>query len=121
MPPLKAGLLVSLWTCRGSLRSIPPKVTPCPQSSSSSSPYVAQAPDEGQIERLQQVFEIIGKARRGKTCDAIEGIQAEGDEIVEVYKGTHALYADLLAAAQAVEHYEITRYGTQNRWTLVLA
>ena len=71
---------------------------------------------EGQIERLQQVFEIIGKAPRGKTCDAIEGILAEGDEIMEEYKGTPALDAGLLAAAQAVEHYEITRYGTLTAW-----
>ena len=75
---------------------------------------------EGQIERLQQVFEIIGKPARGKTCDAIEGILAEGDEIAEAYKGTAALDAGLLAAAQAVEHYEITRYGTLKRWANVL-
>ena len=71
---------------------------------------------EGQIERLQQVFEIIGKPARGKTCDAIEGILAEGDEIAEEYKGTAALDAGLLAAAQAVEHYEISRYGTLCAW-----
>jgi ferritin-like metal-binding protein YciE len=75
---------------------------------------------EGQIERLQQVFEIIGKPARGKTCDAIEGILAEGDEIAEEYKDTAALDAGLLAAAQAVEHYEITRYGTLKRWANVL-
>ncbi len=75
---------------------------------------------EGQIERLQQVFEIIGKPARGKTCDAIEGILAEGDEIAEEYKDTVALDAGLLAAAQAVEHYEITRYGTLKRWAEVM-
>ncbi|MNE27149.1 hypothetical protein D3C80_1205450 [compost metagenome] len=75
---------------------------------------------EGQIERLQKVFEIIGKPARGKTCDAIEGILAEGDEIMEEYKGNVALDAGLLAAAQAVEHYEITRYGTLKRWADVL-
>lgn len=75
---------------------------------------------EGQIERLQQVFEIIGKPARGKTCDAIDGILAEGDEIAGEYKGTAALDAGLLAAAQAVEHYEITRYGTLKRWANVL-
>lgn len=75
---------------------------------------------EGQIERLQQVFEIIGKAPRGKTCDAIEGILAEGDEIIEEYKDSPALDAGLLAAAQAVEHYEITRYGTLKRWAQVM-
>ncbi|MHC3127124.1 hypothetical protein OB03_07375 [Brevundimonas sp. GN22] len=75
---------------------------------------------EGQIERLQQVFEIIGKAARGKTCDAIEGIIAEGEEIMETYKDTSALDAGLIASAQAVEHYEITRYGTLKRWAQVL-
>ncbi len=75
---------------------------------------------EGQIERLQQVFEIIGKPARGKTCDAIEGILAEGEEIMDEYKETPALDAGLLAAAQAVEHYEITRYGTLKRWATVL-
>ncbi len=71
---------------------------------------------EGHVERLQQVFEIIGKAPRGKTCDAIEGIVAEGEEIMEEFKDTPALDAGLISAAQAVEHYEITRYGTLRRW-----
>lgn len=71
---------------------------------------------DGQIERLQQVFELIGKRARGKTCDAIEGIISEGEEILEEFKGTPALDAGLLAAAQAVEHYEISRYGTLCAW-----
>nr|WP_314072231.1 ferritin-like domain-containing protein [uncultured Roseococcus sp.] len=75
---------------------------------------------EGQIERLQQVFEIIGKRAVGKTCDAIEGIVAEGEEIIEEYAGTPALDAGLISSAQAVEHYEMTRYGTLKRWAQVL-
>ncbi len=75
---------------------------------------------EGQIERLQQVFEQIGKAPRGKTCDAIDGIIAEGEEIIEDYKDTTALDAGLISAAQAVEHYEICRYGTLKRWATQL-
>lgn len=75
---------------------------------------------EGQIERLQQVFEIMGKRPQGKTCDAIEGIIAEGEEIMDEYKGTVALDAGLISAAQAVEHYEITRYGTLKRWATEL-
>jgi ferritin-like metal-binding protein YciE len=71
---------------------------------------------EGQIERLQQVFEIFGKAARGKTCDAIEGIIEEGEEIMDEFKGTSALDAGLISAAQAVEHYEMARYGTLKRW-----
>ncbi len=71
---------------------------------------------EGQVERLQQVFEIIGKNARGKTCQAIEGIVEEAEEIMEEFKGAPALDAGLLAAAQAVEHYEISRYGTLVAW-----
>ncbi len=71
---------------------------------------------EGQIERLKQVFEIIGKRAQGKTCPAIDGIIEEGEEILDEFKGTPALDAGLLAAAQAVEHYEISRYGTLRAW-----
>ena len=75
---------------------------------------------EGQIERLKQIFEILGKRAQGKTCDAIEGILSEGEEILDEFKGTPALDAGLLAAAQAVEHYEISRYGTLRAWALQL-
>ena len=71
---------------------------------------------EGQIERLEQVFAIIGEKPRGRTCAAIVGIADEGAEIMEEYKGSPALDAGLLAAAQAVEHYEISRYGTLRAW-----
>ncbi|MES5097220.1 ferritin-like domain-containing protein [Agrobacterium sp. BA1120] len=71
---------------------------------------------QGQIERLQEVFELIGKRAQGKTCEAIQGIIAEGEEIMEDYKGTAALDAGLISSAQAVEHYEITRYGTLKAW-----
>jgi len=71
---------------------------------------------EGQIERLQQVFESIGKRAQGKTCEAIQGILAESEEIMEDFKGTPALDAGLISSAQAVEHYEITRYGTLKAW-----
>lgn len=75
---------------------------------------------EEQIDRLEQVFEMIGKRARGKSCPAIEGILEEGDEIASEYKGTAALDAGLVSAAQAVEHYEIARYGTLRRWAQML-
>ena len=71
---------------------------------------------EGHIERLEQVFDLLGKPARGKKCDAIEGILDEGKEVMEEYEETSALDAGLLAAAQAVEHYEISRYGTLKAW-----
>ena len=75
---------------------------------------------QAQYERLSDVFEAIGKRPRGKTCDAIEGIIAEAQEIMDDFKGSPALDAGLLAAAQAVEHYEMARYGTLKAWAAQL-
>jgi ferritin-like metal-binding protein YciE len=69
-----------------------------------------------QVERLEEVFKLLGKPARGKTCPAIDGILEEGSEMLEEYKGAPALDAGLVAAAQAVEHYEIARYGTLITW-----
>jgi ferritin-like metal-binding protein YciE len=71
---------------------------------------------EGQVDRLEQIFEMLDKPARGKTCPAIDGILEEGSEILEEYKGSPALDAGLVAAAQAVEHYEMARYGTLIAW-----
>lgn len=71
---------------------------------------------QGQIDRIEQVFELLGKPARGKTCEAIQGIIAEGEEIMEEFKGSSALDAGLISSAQAVEHYEIARYGTLIAW-----
>jgi ferritin-like metal-binding protein YciE len=70
----------------------------------------------GQVKRLEQVFKIMGKKPQGKTCEAIMGITKEGAEIMTDYKGMPALDAGLTAAAQAVEHYEMSRYGTLRTW-----
>jgi ferritin-like metal-binding protein YciE len=78
------------------------------------------AETEGQVERLEEVFDILGVAARGKTCPAIDGILEEGSEILDEYKGSNSLDAGLVAAAQAVEHYEIARYGTLIAWATSL-
>lgn len=72
------------------------------------------------VERLQQVFELMGKSARGKTCPAIDGLIEEGEEVIEAFAGSPAVDAGLIAAAQAVEHYEIARYGTLCRWAELL-
>ena len=69
-----------------------------------------------QVKRLEQVFLIIGEKPSGVECKAIQGIIEEGQEILKEFKGGEALDAGLIAAAQAVEHYEITRYGTLLAW-----
>jgi ferritin-like metal-binding protein YciE len=71
---------------------------------------------EEHVARLEKVFEEIDETPRGKTCDAIMGIIEEGQEVMKEFKGAPALDAGLLAAAQAVEHYEIARYGALKTW-----
>ncbi len=63
---------------------------------------------------------MIGKKPEAKTCNAILGITEEGEEVMKDYEGSPALDAGLLAAAQAVEHYEMSRYGTLRTWALEL-
>ena len=75
---------------------------------------------EEHVVRLEQVFEEIEETPRGKTCDAIMGIIEEGQEIMKEFKGAPALDAGLLAAAQAVEHYEMARYGSLKTWATEL-
>jgi ferritin-like metal-binding protein YciE len=69
-----------------------------------------------QVERLQQVFEIIGKPARAKTCEAMQGLTSEMEEDLEDFGGSPAADAVLVGCAQAVEHYEIARYGTLKTW-----
>ena len=69
-----------------------------------------------QIERLEQVFEIVGKTARAKTCEAMKGIVDEMTEDLEEFEGTDAADAVLIGCLQAVEHYEIARYGTLKAW-----
>ena len=71
---------------------------------------------EGQVERLEQVFEIFGQKAKGETCPAIEGIIKEGEEGIKDSKDPDVRDAAMIADAQAVEHYEITRYGTLIAW-----
>jgi ferritin-like metal-binding protein YciE len=68
------------------------------------------------VERLEQVFEIINQPVKGKTCDAINDIIDESQEVMKEFKGSAALDAGLLASAKAVEHYEVSRYGTLKAW-----
>ena len=79
-----------------------------------------QEETETQVDRLEQVFASLDETPRAKTCDAIMGIIDEGKEVMSEYKGMPALDAGLLAAAQAVEHYEISRYGTLKTWATEL-
>ena len=75
---------------------------------------------DGHVKRLEQIFEAMGKPARGKPCEAIAGLIEEGKEVMEDFKDSDALDPGLLAGAQAVEHYEISRYGTLKSWATQL-
>ncbi|ONG51106.1 YciE/YciF family protein [Pseudoroseomonas deserti] len=69
-----------------------------------------------QVERLVRVFELLGKPARAKTCEAMQGLSAEMEEDLEDFAGTEAADHVLVGCAQAVEHYEIARYGLLKSW-----
>jgi len=75
---------------------------------------------EGQIATLKQVFHSFGLRAKGKTCDATVGILKEGREIAAEYKGSPAINAALIAAAQKIEHYEMATYGCLHEWAELL-
>jgi ferritin-like metal-binding protein YciE len=71
---------------------------------------------QGQVERLQKVFDALGKRARGVTCEAINGLIEEGEEVIEEFPEGSVRDAGLAACAQAIEHYEIARYGALIAW-----
>lgn len=79
-----------------------------------------QKETEGHVDRLKKAFEMIGKPAKGKKCDAILGIIAEGEEVIKEVDDDDTLDAGLVAAGQAAEHYEIARYGTLCAWAKVI-
>ena len=94
-----------------------PKMAKAAQSEELKNAFLTHRDEtEHHVERLQQVFELFGKRAQAKTCEAIKGIIEEGEEITEEYAGSSALDAGLLSGAQAVEHYEMARYGTLKTW-----
>jgi ferritin-like metal-binding protein YciE len=94
-----------------------PKMAKASQSSDLKAAFTKHEREtRGQVKRLEQVFRLLGKKPQAKKCEAIMGITKEGAEIMTEYKGMPALDAGLAAAAQAVEHYEMSRYGTLKTW-----
>jgi ferritin-like metal-binding protein YciE len=71
---------------------------------------------QGQVQRLEQVFEMMGERAASKPCHGMMGLVEEGQEVIDEFKGTEPVDAGLIGAAQAVEHYEIARYGTLSSW-----
>jgi ferritin-like metal-binding protein YciE len=78
------------------------------------------AETKGQIKTLESVFKSIGKKASGEKCDAIEGLIKETEGVIEEAKGSVAKHAAVIGCCQAVEHYEIARYGTLREWAKAL-
>lgn len=109
--------LKDIYYAENKLTKAIPKMAKAAQSKDLKKAFEKHATEtKGQVARLEKVFKVIGKKPQGKTCAAINGIIKEGDEVAKDFKGSPALDAGLLAAAQAVEHYEISRYGTLKAW-----
>lgn len=101
---------------RSSVRALK-KSAKAAQSEDLKAAFITHAEEsQGQVERLGQVFELIGKSARGKTCEAMQGLTSEMEEDLEDFGGSQAADAVLIASAQAIEHYEIARYGTLRTW-----
>ena len=113
--------LKDIYFAEKKILSALPKMAKAAQNKDLSAAFVKhQQETEEQVSRLEQVFDLLDKKPQGKNCPAILGIIEEGQEIMKEYKGSPALDAGLLSAAQSVEHYEISRYGTLITWATEL-
>jgi ferritin-like metal-binding protein YciE len=121
LPDLFVDTLKDIYYAEKKILSALPKMAKAAQSPDLAAAFEKhEAETEEQVSRLEQVFEIVGATARGKRCEAIEGIIEEAKEVMVEYKGSRAIDAGLLASAQAVEHYEISRYGTLKSWADLL-
>lgn len=109
--------LKDIYFAENKLTKALPKMAKAAQSRDLKKAFEKHASEtKGHVARLEKVFKAIGKKPQGKTCPAINGLIKEGNEVAKDFKGSPALDAGLLSAAQAVEHYEISRYGTLKAW-----
>ena len=117
LPDLFVDTLKDIYFAEKKILTALPKMAKAAQSEHLKAAFEKHLKEtEQQVVRLEQIFKSIGEAPKGKTCDAIMGILNEGKQITGEYKDAPALDAGLIAAAQAVEHYEISRYGSLKCW-----
>jgi ferritin-like metal-binding protein YciE len=109
--------LRDMYYAEKKLTKILPKMAKKASSRELSEAFTSHAEEtQGQVDRLEQIFKLIDKAPRAKKCEALEGLSAEGDHVMEEAEEDGVMDAGLVASAQAVEHYEIARYGTLIAW-----
>jgi len=109
--------LRDMYYAEKKLTKILPKMAKKATTEELSEAFTSHAAEtQGQVERLEKVFKLIDKTARAKKCEALEGLSAEGDHVMEEAEDDGVMDAGLIASAQAVEHYEIARYGTLIAW-----
>jgi ferritin-like metal-binding protein YciE len=114
--------LRDMYYAEKKLTKILPKMAKKATTEELSEAFTSHAAEtQGQVERLEKVFKLLDKTARAKKCEALEGLSAEGDHVMEEAEDDGVMDAGLIASAQAVEHYEIARYGTLIAWANQLA
>jgi ferritin-like metal-binding protein YciE len=109
--------LRDMYYAEKKLTKILPKMAKKASSPELADAFTSHASEtEGQVERIEQVFKMIDKTPRAKKCEALEGLSKEGDHVMKDAEEDGVLDVGLVASAQAVEHYEIARYGTLIAW-----
>src|ERR1043166_5331890 len=110
-----------IYNAEGQLLKALPKMAKAAQSERLKEAFERHLEEtEQQVERMERAFEILGEPVKGKKCKAMEGLLAEGKEIMEEHSESPMLDAALICAAQKVEHYEIASYGTVCTWADLL-
>jgi len=94
------------------------KAATCPDLQAAIQSHLIET--QGHVTKLEEVFEAFNKEAKGQTCEATVGLLEEGDEIAAEFKGSPAINAAIIAAAQKVEHYEIASYGCLHEWAGLL-
>lgn len=113
--------LADIYYAEKKLTKAIPKMAKAAHNKELSAGFTEHATEtEGHVERCERAFDLLGKPAKAKKCEAIEGLLKEADELMEEYKGTKALDAALIDAAQKVEHYEIATYGSLIAWARML-
>ncbi|WP_119271469.1 YciE/YciF ferroxidase family protein [Taklimakanibacter deserti] len=109
--------LRDMYYAEKKLTKILPKMAKKATSEELTEAFTSHAEEtQGQVQRIEQVFDMLDKTPRAKKCEALEGLSAEGDHVMEEAEDDGVMDAGLIASAQAVEHYEIARYGALIAW-----
>ena len=113
--------LKDLYSAEKQITKALPKMVKAASSSELSTAFANHLEEtKGHVERLEQMFQLLGKKGTGKTCEGMKGVLAEGAEVIEDVEKGSIRDAGLIAAAQRVEHYEMAGYGSVRAFAKLL-